>query len=55
MQKILSSLFGVDKDRLRVVTHVVGGGFGTKRSSTASTRWCLGGGPASRPAGEMGR
>ncbi len=30
MQKILSSLFGVDKDRLRVVTPDVGGGFGTK-------------------------
>lgn len=30
MQKILSSLFGVDKNRLRVVTPDVGGGFGTK-------------------------
>jgi carbon-monoxide dehydrogenase large subunit len=30
MQKILTSMFGIDKDKLRVVTPDVGGGFGPK-------------------------
>jgi len=51
MQKILSSLFGVDKDRLASSPRV-GGGFGTKRSSTASTRWCWRR-PGVSAAGEM--